>query len=135
MPLPPKSEKFKRPRTSIDLTQTNPITLKSIREEYHNPDPITRLVGRLNEACILIDEVECLALIDSGAQISTISLESVEQLGLQIQQLDRMLKFKTMGRGDIPYLGYVEINLKILKIEAFDDDVLMFVIKNSKYVR
>ena len=56
----------------------------------------------MNEACILIDDVECLALVDLGAQISTITIEFIKQLGLKIHQLDRILKFETTGRGDIP---------------------------------
>ena len=44
---------------SIDPAQTDPITLKAIRKHYHNPDPIAHLVGKVNEACILIDDVEC----------------------------------------------------------------------------
>ena len=62
---------------------------------------------------VLIDDVECLALIDSRAQISTITIEFVKQLGLKIHQLDRILKFETTGEGDIPYIGYVATNLKI----------------------
>ena len=57
--------------------------------------------------------MECLALIDCGAQISTITIELVKQLGLKIHQLDRILKFETTGGGDIPYMGHVETNLKI----------------------
>ena len=67
----------------------------------------------MNEVCILIDDVECLALVDSGAHISTITTEFIKQLGLKIHQLDRTLKYETVGRGDIPYVGYVEVNLKI----------------------
>ena len=53
-------------------------------KQYHNPDPISHLVGKVNEAHILINYVECLALIDSGAQISTVTIEFVKQLGLKI---------------------------------------------------
>ena len=61
-PFPPKS---KGARSSTDPTQTDPITLKTMRRQYHNPDPITSLFGKVNEAHIVIDEVECLALMDS----------------------------------------------------------------------
>ena len=78
--------------------------------------------------------MECLALIDSGAQISTITIELIRQWGLKIHQLYRILKFETTG-GDIPYMGYVETNLKIPKIKAFDEDILMLVIENSEYAQ
>ena len=32
-------------------------------------------------------------------------------------------------------MGYVEVNLKIPEIIAFDEDMLMLVIKNSEYTR
>ena len=79
--------------------------------------------------------MECLALIDSGAQISTITIEFSKQLGLKIHQLDRILKFETTGGGDIPYTGYVEVNLKICEIKAFNEDVLMLVIEDSMYAQ
>ena len=51
--------------------------------------------------------MECLALVDSGAQLSTINIEFVKQLGLEIHQLDRILKIEATGGGDIPYMIYV----------------------------
>ena len=37
--------------------------------------------------------------------------------------------------GDIPYMGYVEVNLKILGIKAFNEDVLMLSIEDSAYAQ
>ena len=83
----------------------------------------------------MIDDVECLALVDSGAQISTITIGIVKQLELKIYQLDRILKVETTGGGDIPYTGYVEVNLKIPEIKAFSEDMLMLVIEDSMYAQ
>ena len=77
--------------------------------------------------------MESLALINSEGQISTITIEFIKQLGLKIHQLDRILKFETIGGGDIPYMEYVETNLKIPEVKAFDRDMLMLVIKNIEY--
>ena len=106
-----------------------------MRKQYHNQDPIAHLVSKVKEACILIDDVECLVLIDSGTQISTIRIEFVKQLGLKIHQLDRILKFETTGGGDIPYMGYVEVDLKIPQIKAFNEDMLMLVIEDIAYAQ
>ena len=86
------------------------------------------LIGKANETKILVDDVECLALIHSGAQLSIINIEFVKQLELEIHQLDRILKTEATGGGDIPYMGYIELNLKIPEIKAFNEDVLMLVI-------
>ena len=40
-----------------------------------------------------------------------------------------------MGAGDIPYMGYVEVNLKIPEIKAFNEDVLMPVTEDSTYAQ
>ena len=131
--LSPKSKRSKGAGNSKDPAQTNPIILKAVRDHYHILDPIAHLIGKISEAHIFIDDVECLALVDSGAQISTITIEFVKQLGLTIHQLDRILKFETTGGGDIPYTGYVEVNLKIPEIKSFNEDVFMLVIDDSTY--
>ena len=114
-PQNPKNQKEQ------ESQQTQPkqtlITLKAIKEEYNNPDLIAQLSGKAYETHILVDYVKCLALIDSGAQISTITIELIKQLGLKIHQLDRILKSETTGGGSIPYMGYVETNLKIPEIK------------------
>ena len=133
--FPSNSRRPKRAGSSTDPAQTNPIILKAVKEHYHSPDLITYLIGKANEAKILVDDVECLALVDSGAQFSIITIEFVKKLGLKIHQLDRILRFEATGGGDIPYMGYVEVNLKILEIKAFNEDVLMLVIEDGTYAQ
>ena len=52
------------------------------------------LIGKANETKYLVDDVKCLALVDLGEQLSTITIMFVKQLGLAIHQLDRILKFE-----------------------------------------
>ena len=42
-------------------------------DRFHNPDPLVRMVGRRNEGDLEIAGVQIKALLDTGAQISTIS--------------------------------------------------------------
>ena len=88
--LPPKSGRPKGAEISTDQAQTNPTILKAVKECYHNPDPMAHLIGEVNEAHILVEDVNCLALVDLGAQLSTLMIEFVKQLGLKIHQLDRI---------------------------------------------
>ena len=67
MYLPPKSRRTKRTGSLTDPAQTNPSILKSVNEYYQNLDPVAHMVGKVNETKILVDNVECLALVDSGA--------------------------------------------------------------------
>ena len=46
------------------------ITLKEL---YHNPDPLVRLIGKANETNVIIENQEVKGLIGSGAQVSSIS--------------------------------------------------------------
>ena len=100
-----------------------------------NPDPLVRLIGRANKSEIVVDDTKCLELIDSAAQLSSITVTFAQQLGLEIHHLHKILKLESMGGGNIPYMGYVEINQKILEIGAFKEDVLMLVIEDSPFAQ
>ena len=55
--------------------------------------------------------------------MSTISIAHAQKLGLKINTLDRFLDIEGMGGGWIPYSGYVEVQLDIPGISAFQEDV------------
>ena len=95
---------------------------------FLNPDPIACLIGHSNEALVIIDGQEVAALIDSGAQVLSISAQLCEDLTLQIQPLGQLLELEGMGCAAIPYLRYVDVNLQILGIEGYIEDVLLLVI-------
>ena len=71
--------------------------------------------------------------MDSGAQISCISMEFVKRHDLPIFQLQQHLDFEGFGGVDIPYIGYTELTLNIPEIEGFKREILAFVQKDSKY--
>ena len=54
-------------------------------------------------------------------------------MGLKIQNLESFLEIEGGGGIAIPYIGYVEVNLKFLEIQAFDENVLMMVMNDSRY--
>ena len=76
---------------------------------------------------------EVTALIDSGAQVSSISAQFCKDLILQIQFLGQLLELEGMGGAAIPYLGFVEVNLQILGIRNYNEDVLLLVIPTMTY--
>ena len=71
---------------------------------YHNPDPLFRLVGEANESIVMVEGQEARALLDSGSQLSAISLEWVKKLKLKPQQLQSIL-LEGSGGLEVPYLG------------------------------
>ena len=118
-----------RKRTTIDRDKV------ALRELYHNPDPIFRLIGTANETDVIIEDQTVKGLIDSGAQISSISDTFASKLGLKIKQLDTLLDLEPTGGGQVPYHGYVELRMRVPNVRAFDLDVLMLVIPESEYSR
>ena len=99
----------------------------------HNPDPLFRLVGEVNETNVLVEGQEVRALIDSGSQLSSISLVWVKKLNLRPQQLWSVLQIVGLGGLDVPYLGYVETNLRLPEIKAFENDVLLLNVPDSAH--
>ena len=107
--------------------------LKSLHDRYHNPDPIAQLIGKRNESPVIVDGVEYPGLLDSGAQMSTITISQAKKMGLKIQNLESLLDIEGGGGIAIPYIGYVEVNLQIPEIKNYNEDALMMVMNDSRY--
>ena len=101
--------------------------------EYHNPDPLVRLIGPANEGKVKIEGVETTVLIDTGACMSAMTKSFAEALELDLKSLNSMLNIEGTAEGKVPYHGYVECWLNLPQIEKFDHDVLMLVIDDSQY--
>ena len=91
------------------------------------------MIGKRNESLIIVDGEEYPGLLDSGAQMSTITIIQAKTMGLQIQSLESMLDIEGGGGITIPYIGYVEVNLQIPEIKNYKEDVLMMVMNDSRY--
>ena len=74
-----------------------------------------------------------MALIDSGVQLSSITISLAKTLKLEIKSLKTILDLKGTTGLSIPYLGYVEMLLRIPEVKAFDRDILMLVLPDSSY--
>ena len=60
---------------------------------------------------MIVDGKEYPGLLDSGAQMSTITIRQAKKMGLKILNLDSLLDIEGGGGIAIPYIGYVEVNL------------------------
>ena len=60
------------------------------------------------ESPVFVEGQKSRALIDSGSQMSSISVEWVKKLKLNPLQLHSILKIEGLGGSEVPYLGYVE---------------------------
>ena len=82
---------------------------------------------------VVVGGREVTALVDLGAQASNISAQLCEDLGIEIQPLGRLLELEGTGGAAIPYLGFVEVNLQILRIRGYNEDVLLLAIPTTAY--
>ena len=93
---------------------------------------MVRLVGPANITDIVIEDYKCKALIDSGAQISTVTISFAKELGAEIKDIGRVLNVEGTGGFAVPYHGYVELKIRIPEIKAFKEDGLFLVIDDSE---
>ena len=93
------------------------------------------MVAHANEVPVVVDGHEVTALVDVGAQVSNISAQLCENLGLKIQPLGQLLELEGTGGAAIPYLRFVEVNLQILGIRGYNKDVLLLAIPTTAYAQ
>ena len=101
--------------------------------KYHNPDPLCRLIGPKNEVEVIVNNEQVTAFVDSGAQISAVSMAFAKCHNLPIWQLQQLLDFEGFGGVDIPYIGYTQIQLQIPGVKDYNQDILVFIQKDSRY--
>ena len=71
--------------------------------EYHNPDPLVRLIGKTNEASAVVDGVPITCLVDSGSCMSAMVKSFARALDLEIKPLNTILDIEVTGGGTCPY--------------------------------
>ena len=100
--------------------------------QYHNPDAVTRLIGPRNIAKVEINGVKTRALMDSGSQVNMMTEKFLKNVGLTMRLLTNLgLKLGVEGSAgtNIPYLGYMEANLKLPTANNYNSDQLFLVME------
>ena len=132
--LPDNGKGTRRSSSTEPVSSTIDMKISQVAEKHHNPDPLLRLIGLANEATVIVEGQKLPALIDSGAQLSTMSEALVQDLTLPIHKLNTLIEAEVSGGSTIPYVGYVEARLKIPGIAAMNKDSLFMVFNNSPYM-
>ena len=73
------------------------------------------LIGKVNEAQIQIEEVECTGLVDTGSMVSTVSERFFQEnlKNIPLHPLEALLKIECAAGQHLPYAGYIEVGLRI----------------------
>ena len=82
----------------------------------------------------MVEGQKARAFIDSGSQLSSISLAWVKKLKLKPWQLHSVLQIEGSRSSKVPYLGHVEAHLKVPEVSAFGTDVLLLIVPDSVHV-
>ena len=76
---------------SPTVTSKLGTTRGSLREmlkmpEYHNPNPLVRLIGEANEAPAIVEGIPITSLVDSGACMSVMVKSFAKELQLEMNR-------------------------------------------------
>ena len=109
------------------LVGTNKLAAESV---YHNPDSLLWLLGHANEAMVVVEGVEMMALVDAGPQISALTEGFCTEMGLKILPLRNLIGVCCILRGWGGILKshkrYIEATQTILDLPQFNEDILFF---------
>ena len=73
------------------------------------------IVGQANEAVSIINGCRCKCLIDTGSQVTTLSKSFYDRYlqNVPLCSLDNLIKVEGANGLPVPYLGYVEVSIRL----------------------
>ena len=89
------------------------------------------IVGEPNETEVRVNNIECIALLDTGSQVSTISVGFWESLQVPMRPLSE-LKVYGVGGYEVKYLGFTELTVR-LPDGLSGVDIPILVVPNDDY--
>ena len=104
--------------------------------KFLNPDPWSRLIGRDNEERIIVNGKTVTALLDTGSQVTYISLDYCQAMGIPIHPINQLVKIERAGGDAIDYVGFIEAELSIPKgTHVFKTEALLLVLPTTEYLK
>lgn len=94
------------------------------------------MVGVENQSVVVVNSLECKALIDSGSMVSTISdhvLRNMKPVPEVKNLKEFQLSVSVAGGTKLPYSGYVEVEVKLPFLRDNPFFVPMLVVPMSDY--
>ncbi|CAC5418357.1 unnamed protein product [Mytilus coruscus] len=115
------SNKYRKPLQCWTCGSTNHVNRNCPQRRMENPrgrdNTLKTTVGVCPKANVEVNGIKMCSLLDTGAQVSTMT-ESFYRNHMadfgDLVDITDMLRISAANGGDIPYLGYIECNLKAL---------------------
>lgn len=126
------SKKFEGQESEEFVAYIKSLMVQS--KEFVNPDPVKRLIGRLNEAEILAEDQWVRALLDTGAQVGNVSEDFCRENNIEVRPVEAVLRMVGTGGVNIPYLGVASIRVRIPEVD-FSEMVPLLVLATNDYQR
>jgi hypothetical protein len=104
----------------------------------NNDEMISKLVGSVTLADILVDDVPCRCLVDTGSQVTTISQRFyLKHLSYTtLQPVESCLKVIGAGGQEVPYLGYIAVDVTLPQDDLGDSQcfsILVLVVPDTSF--
>lgn len=97
-----------------------------------------QLLGAANEADVVVNGVICRSLLDTGSTVSTVSKRFYDKHlgGVELHPLGEMLDIEGAGGHKLPYLGYVQVSLRMAASDSTNtaqQECLFLVVHDTRY--
>ena len=101
---------------------------------FLNPDPWARLIGRANEEKIRVNVNTVTALLDTGSQVTHISLDYCQAMGIPINPIEQLVNTEGAVGDAIEYVGFIEADLTFpMGTHVFKTEALLLVLPTTEY--
>ena len=104
----------------------------SLQTPFLNPDPFQCWYGIENVAKVKINGESCMALLDNGVQVNTITPRYVKEHSLQVGPITDLMGSKVtcigLGNAYTRPLGYVVIWVQVDRVWGYDEDQIALII-------
>lgn len=97
---------------------------------------IAPLVGKSNEAEVLVNNYPIKALIDTGSSVTTLAHNYYEehlQGDYPLHSLETLIKIESAAGTNIPYLGYIAVPVQIPGLQETEVTALVVIVPDTDY--
>ena len=106
----------------------------SLQTPFLNPNPFQCWYGIENVAKVKINGESCMALLDNGVQVNTITPRYIKEHSLQVGPITDLMGSKVtcvgLGNAYTRPLGYVVIQVQVDGVWGYDEDQIALIIQD-----